>query len=493
MRRWMHVLMVGFLALLLSVDSASACRFLRSRSRPRACRPTQSQQVRFVRHCEPIACNPCTNSDGMISEVIVLNESTQCCVPADGSAHATIVASDGALDAPTSAESTPTVAAPRQIAEKPMPMPVFEPPVSTASAQEPALLSPKPESKPANLPLEELLKDESHESRPAEIRLPVERPVETPVAEPLEELIQKPLAEPAGVPDEKEAPPAEEPAAEVPEELPEESAEEPAVDPAEEAAEEPAVDPAEEAFEEPVEEEMPVEERPRAQPAPAPPEAPVEENLFDAEDDQTNQPPAATESKAAPVGVRAEPPVQAPVDAAEDLFREESDTPATRTGAPADAPEELPEDAPEEAVPESVQDGAALSSDPEAAVEEAEETGETVEPDEPETEDVPAESKEDDPFASVPKAPAEPMRRWIDNTGTHETVGTLIEVHADRIRILKQSGSYSTVPLTRLSREDQTYVAATGVRLASERHTVESQSITPPPTDAAGLTDTAGL
>ena len=481
MRRWMHVLMVGFLALLLSVDSASACRFLRSRSRPRACRPTQSQQVRFVRHCEPIACNPCTNSDGMISEVIVLNESTQCCVPADGSAHATIVASDGALDAPTSAESTPTVAAPRQIAEKPMPMPVFEPPVSTASAQEPALLSPKPESKPANLPLEELLKDESHESRPAEIRLPVERPVETPVAEPLEELIQKPLAEPAGVPDEKEAPPAEEPAAEVPEELPEES------------AEEPAVDPAEEAFEEPVEEEMPVEERPRAQPAPAPPEAPVEENLFDAEDDQTNQPPAATESKAAPVGVRAEPPVQAPVDAAEDLFREESDTPATRTGAPADAPEELPEDAPEEAVPESVQDGAALSSDPEAAVEEAEETQETVEPDEPETEDVPAESKEDDPFASVPKAPAEPMRRWIDNTGTHETVGTLIEVHADRIRILKQSGSYSTVPLTRLSREDQTYVAATGVRLASERHTVESQSITPPPTDAAGLTDTAGL
>ena len=481
MRRWMHVLMVGFLALLLSVDSASACRFLRSRSRPRACRPTQSQQVRFVRHCEPIACNPCTNSDGMISEVIVLNESTQCCVPADGSAHATIVASDGALDAPTSAESTPTVAAPRQIAEKPMPMPVFEPPVSTASAQEPALLSPKPESKPANLPLEELLKDESHESRPAEIRLPVERPVETPVAEPLEELIQKPLAEPAGVPDEKEAPPAEEPAAEVPEELPEES------------AEEPAVDPAEEAFEEPVEEEMPVEERPRAQPAPAPPEAPVEENLFDAEDDQTNQPPAATESKAAPVGVRAEPPVQAPVDAAEDLFREESDTPATRTGAPADAPEELPEDAPEEAVPESVQDGAALSSDPEAAVEEAEETGETVEPDEPETEDVPAEPKEDDPFASVPKAPAEPMRRWIDNTGTHETVGTLIEVHADRIRILKQSGSYSTVPLTRLSREDQTYVAATGVRLASERHTVESQSITPPPADAAGLTDTAGL
>ena len=477
----MHVLMVGLLALLLSVDSASACRFLRSRSRPRACRPTQSQQVRFVRHCEPIACNPCTNSDGMISEVIVLNESTQCCVPADGSAHATIVASDGALDAPTSAESTPTVAAPRQIAEKPMPMPVFEPPVSTASAQEPALLSPKPESKPANLPLEELLKDESHESRPAEIRLPVERPVETPVAEPLEELIQKPLAEPAGVPDEKEAPPAEEPAAEVPEELPEES------------AEEPAVDPAEEAFEEPVEEEMPVEERPRAQPAPAPPEAPVEENLFDAEDDQTNQPPAATESKAAPVGVRAEPPVQAPVDAAEDLFREESDTPATRTGAPADAPEELPEDAPEEAVPESVQDGAALSSDPEAAVEEAEETGETVEPDEPETEDVPAEPKEDDPFASVPKAPAEPMRRWIDNTGTHETVGTLIEVHADRIRILKQSGSYSTVPLTRLSREDQTYVAATGVRLASERHTVESQSITPPPTDAAGLTDTAGL
>lgn len=442
-----------------------------------------------MHRCEPITYSPCTHSDGMISEVIVVNESIQCCVPADGSAHATIVESNGVLHAPETAEKTPAVTAPREIAEKPMPMPVFEPPVSTASAQEPALLSPKKESKPANLSLDELLKNEPRESLPpAEIKLPVQRPVETPVAEPVEEPTQKPTDEPASVPAEKGAPPTDE--------LAEEMAEEPVAEPTEEPAAEPTKEPAAEAVEEPAEEEMPVEERPVAQPVVAPPAAPVEENLFDADDDEANQTSAATESQATPVAVRAEPPLRAPADASEDLFREESDPTASRLGATADAPEELPADALEEAVPKSVQDSAAGSADTETAVEETEETTElgSVEPETEEAtaeeaelpkeepaEETPAEPKDDDPFAGMLKAPGEPMRRWIDNTGTHETVGILIEVHTDRIRILKQSGSYSTVPLTRLSREDQAYVATTGARLAAKRHAVEPQAMTPPP------------
>jgi hypothetical protein len=64
----------------------------------------------------------------------------------------------------------------------------------------------------------------------------------------------------------------------------------------------------------------------------------------------------------------------------------------------------------------------------------------------------------------------------------HETTGQLVEVHPDRIRLLKSNGRYSTVRLDRLSRDDQAYVAAIGARLAAERSTVQA-----PADDTAGL------
>jgi hypothetical protein len=57
-----------------------------------------------------------------------------------------------------------------------------------------------------------------------------------------------------------------------------------------------------------------------------------------------------------------------------------------------------------------------------------------------------------------------------------------VEVHPDRIRLLKSNGRYSTVRLDRLSRDDQAYVAAIGARLAAERSTVQA-----PADDTAGL------
>jgi hypothetical protein len=86
--------------------------------------------------------------------------------------------------------------------------------------------------------------------------------------------------------------------------------------------------------------------------------------------------------------------------------------------------------------------------------------------------DAPAEEKTektaDDPFALLDATP-EPVRQWIDSTGRHQTIGRLVEVHPDRVRILKSNGHYTTVPLERLSRHDLSYVTQVGERIAAKR------------------------
>lgn len=74
-------------------------------------------------------------------------------------------------------------------------------------------------------------------------------------------------------------------------------------------------------------------------------------------------------------------------------------------------------------------------------------------------------ASDDDPFSSL--AP-EPVRRWFDDSGSHDTVGRLVEVHPDRVRILKLNGRFTSVPISRLSVADRSYVTATGVRLAAK-------------------------
>ena len=133
MRRWMRVLLVGVLALMLSIDSASACRFFRSRCRPR-CRPAICHRVprhrlEAFRRVEVVACDPCC-----VAEVIV---SPQCCVPADGSAHAVLgeAAPEPTAKPAIAAEtgSKPTSPIPSQ-----EPLPKLQPPVAPASAEQPA-------------------------------------------------------------------------------------------------------------------------------------------------------------------------------------------------------------------------------------------------------------------------------------------------------------------------------------------------------------------
>ena len=54
---------------------------------------------------------------------------------------------------------------------------------------------------------------------------------------------------------------------------------------------------------------------------------------------------------------------------------------------------------------------------------------------------------------SVPAA-----REWVDNTGTFTIAGRLVAILGNKIRIVKEDGHTTTVPLRRLSRDDVQYV-----------------------------------
>jgi hypothetical protein len=63
--------------------------------------------------------------------------------------------------------------------------------------------------------------------------------------------------------------------------------------------------------------------------------------------------------------------------------------------------------------------------------------------------------------ATEPVEPADAMRVWIDATGKHRIRGQMkrILVAEGKVRILKESGKYTTVPLGKLSRADREFVA----------------------------------
>ncbi|MCH2130660.1 MAG: hypothetical protein MK179_16070, partial [Pirellulaceae bacterium] len=50
------------------------------------------------------------------------------------------------------------------------------------------------------------------------------------------------------------------------------------------------------------------------------------------------------------------------------------------------------------------------------------------------------------------------MRRWIDDTGLYSTMGTLVEIRHDAVRLLKNNGRHTTVSWDRLSDLDKSYV-----------------------------------
>ncbi len=93
----------------------------------------------------------------------------------------------------------------------------------------------------------------------------------------------------------------------------------------------------------------------------------------------------------------------------------------------------------------------------------------------------------DDPFAAV-----EPLRRWIDASGTGSIVATLLDVTSAGNCVLETRGRQIVVPLEKLSGHDRDYVHRAGVRLAKlrgERQAEETAAAAaaPAPGDTAGL------
>ncbi len=162
-------------------------------------------------------------------------------------------------------------------------------------------------------------------------------------------------------------------------------------------------------------------------PAPAPPQVP------------TPSPPAAIKP---PVAV--EPPAPAAPPAAKPAAPapEEDDpfAPAPAPRAPAAKPASAPPAAPEDDNP-----FAPLPAKPAAKP----------------AADLPAKPAADptaDPFKITAESPRL-VREWVDDTGLFRVRGQLIALLDGKVRILKETGRTTTVPLTRLSRADLDYVA----------------------------------
>ena len=50
------------------------------------------------------------------------------------------------------------------------------------------------------------------------------------------------------------------------------------------------------------------------------------------------------------------------------------------------------------------------------------------------------------------------MRTWTDSTGSFEVIGRVYDISVGSVRLLKDNGRFTTVPMHRLSRADQDYV-----------------------------------
>ena len=50
------------------------------------------------------------------------------------------------------------------------------------------------------------------------------------------------------------------------------------------------------------------------------------------------------------------------------------------------------------------------------------------------------------------------MRAWVDNTGNFKVQGRVIAILDGKVRLLKDTGKTTTVPLDRLSDADREYV-----------------------------------
>jgi len=179
------------------------------------------------------------------------------------------------------------------------------------------------------------------------------------------------------------------------------------------------------------------------------------------------KPAAPAETPAASPAV----PPQTPPAATDDLFGG-STTPAEQPAAPAEKPAEAPATPPQTppAAPSATDDLFGGSTTPAEKAAEPAAPAETPAAPEAKPEEKPAETpgeekKADDIFGAAPQILQEAgglasneMRLWTDNTGGFSCQGRLLRFVDGKVRLLKDNGRTTTVPLSRLSASDLAFV-----------------------------------
>jgi hypothetical protein len=427
----MHSLIVALLCLTLFVDSAKACWWLRQhRSRSQVCRPLA---------CRPAAPPACgvVSDEPAAYETIFVDEPSDCLCGDAPAEHVTVdheavnheafeQVIEHRMDEESSLEQGVVERADRADS-----VVVHGPTIVVdAAPAQPAPAAPEPTSVVAEQKTEQP-SPTAAQPMPVAATGPTVLPTPTPAQEPIPDLKPAIAALSAVAPASNEQP------------MPEPAAPTPAAQPTD--AEQPMPAPVEDLAGGP-QMKLPIRE-------------PKEPNLFDLYGDDVDDEAAPSE----------EPPADSLPEMADDDAGEPSEDAAAET-TPADEAEMT------EATEAEATDGDGETAEEAAPADEpAAEEADAA----PEAETDQAEA---DPAGAAVTVPNEPMRRWTNDTGTHQAQGWLVEVRADRVRILKVNGRHTTVLTESLSAADRDYVSAVGDRLAAEQ-----QGTTPAPTATAGL------
>lgn len=71
------------------------------------------------------------------------------------------------------------------------------------------------------------------------------------------------------------------------------------------------------------------------------------------------------------------------------------------------------------------------------------------------------------------------FRSWVDNSGAYRVNARLAVIYSDKVKLLKENGKYTTVPINRLSKSDLEYVQWVAVSLTSNGTKMVKQDAAP--------------
>ena len=58
---------------------------------------------------------------------------------------------------------------------------------------------------------------------------------------------------------------------------------------------------------------------------------------------------------------------------------------------------------------------------------------------------------------------------WVDNSGAYQVKARLAVIYSDKVKLLKENGKFTTVPLSRLSEADFGYVSWVASNLTGDQ------------------------